>query len=127
MESSKPNMVHATVESRQASLASYINGFVLSVIFTLWAYIATVRHIWSHNTLMFGLLVLAVVQFIVQMFFFLHVGRETKPRWKLLLLFLMIVFVLIVVLGSIWVMYSLNNRMSPEQMNTYMLKQDGGI
>jgi hypothetical protein len=40
---------------------------------------------------------------------------------------LALVFVLIVILGSIWVMYNLNYHMTPTQMEQYMKRQDGGI
>jgi cytochrome o ubiquinol oxidase operon protein cyoD len=63
---------------------------------------------------------------VVQLFFFLHLGSETKPRWKLLTLFLMLIFAMIVLLGSIWIMYNLNYRMmrmSPQQINSYMTDQ----
>jgi len=127
MEEVSSNVVHATLPRKQASLSGYINGFILSIIFTVWAYVATTHHTWTHNKLIAALLVLASAQFLVQVFFFLHIGHETKPRWKLLLLVMMVIFVLILVLGSIWIMNNLNYRMTPDQMNTYMLKQDGGI
>ncbi|HET7320668.1 MAG TPA: cytochrome o ubiquinol oxidase subunit IV [Candidatus Saccharimonadales bacterium] len=127
MEEPVQNVVHATFQPKHATFLGYLNGFILSVVFTVWAYIATIRHALSRHTLIATLLTLAFAQFLVQLFFFLHIGHETKPRWKLLLLFMMIVFVLILVIGSIWIMYSLNYRMTPQQMNTYLLKQDGGI
>jgi len=113
------------MDAERGTPRSYTIGFALSIILTLVAYIARVKHVLSGKGLMAVLLGLAVVQFVVQLFFFLHIGRETKPRWKLLMLFLMIIFVLIVVLGSLWIMYNLNYRMSPEQINQYMKNQAG--
>jgi cytochrome o ubiquinol oxidase subunit IV len=122
-----PDLVVRTVEKDAGSLRSYVIGFVSAVVLTLAAFGIVNAHSLGGNGLVALLLGLAMVQFIVQMVFFLHVGHEAKPRWKQLLLIMMVVFAVILVLGSIWVMYSLDYRMSPEQINTYMLKQDGGI
>lgn len=109
--------------TERGTFASYLSGFILSLVFTLAAYFSAVHHIFSSLGLTVLLLALAIVQFVIQLFFFLHVGRETKPRWKLLTLFFMIVVALIVVIGSIWIMYNLNYRMSPQQINQYMQNQ----
>ncbi|MEO8785307.1 MAG: cytochrome o ubiquinol oxidase subunit IV [Candidatus Saccharimonadales bacterium] len=107
----------------RASLASYVSGFVLSLLLTVLAYSTVQRHSFGGNPLTVMLLALAILQVVVQLFFFLHIGSETRPRWKLLTLFLMLVFGMIVIFGSIWIMYSLNYRMTPHQINTYMTDQ----
>lgn len=106
-----------------ATLRSYVTGFVLSVGLTLWAYVMVVYRAYHGHALLAWLLGLALVQFVVQLWFFLHIGSETKPRWRRLTLVLMIFFVVVVVLGSIWIMYNLNYRMTPQQMNQYMTEQ----
>lgn len=110
-------------EKPSATLQSYITGFILSVGLTLWAYISVVHRSFKGHVLLAWLLGLALVQFVVQLWFFLHIGSESKPRWRRLTLVLMIFFVVVVVLGSIWVMYNLNYRMTPQQMNQYMTDQ----
>lgn len=110
--------------------ASYITGFLLSIFLTMVAYVAVVQHIFSGYGIVALIVGLALVQFLVQLFFFLHLGRETKPRWKMLVLSFMIMIVLILVLGSLWIMYNLNYRMmprTPQQINNYMKQQDGGL
>ena len=122
------SVIHGQMDTERGTRKSYVIGFVSSVILTLAAYVAATNHILSGKALMAGLLILAIAQFVAQLFFFLHIGREAKPRWRLLVLFMMIIVVLIVVLGSIWIMYNLNYRMSPKQMNQYMQNQsDGGL
>lgn len=107
----------------QASLASYTAGFILSILLTILAYSTVTRHSLVGNGLVFVLLALAITQAVVQLLFFLHVGSETRPRWRLLMLFLMLIFAMILILGSIWIMYNLNYRMTPQQMDKYMLDQ----
>lgn len=110
-----------------ASLAKYSVGFAGSLLITLVAYVLVTHHILVGNDLIAALAGLALVQFGLQLVCFLHLGSETKPRWKLLVLVFMIGIVLIIVGGSIWIMDNLNYRMNPQQMNTYMKNQDGGI
>ncbi|HVV67199.1 MAG TPA: cytochrome o ubiquinol oxidase subunit IV [Candidatus Saccharimonadales bacterium] len=122
------SVIHGQLDSERGTLRSYATGFVLSIVLTVAAYLLATHHALSGKVLMAALLGLAVIQFIAQLFFFLHIGRETKPRWRLLTLFMMITVVLIVVIGSIWIMYNLNYRMTPAQINQYMQKQaDSGF
>jgi cytochrome o ubiquinol oxidase operon protein cyoD len=58
------------------------------------------------------------------MVFFLHVGSERKPRWKIGVMVLMLCFVLILVVGSIWIMNNLNYRMTQRQVQQYLNSQD---
>ncbi|MCL4357316.1 cytochrome C oxidase subunit IV family protein [Patescibacteria group bacterium] len=77
--------------------------------------------------LILGLLaVLTLIQFLVQLFFFLHVGREFSPRFKLMMTTFMILVVIILVGGSLWIMHSLNGRVMPstKQKEQYMNAQD---
>ena len=62
-----------------------------------------------------------------RLYFFLHLGKETKPRWKLYVFGFMVSVVLIIVFGSIWIMNNLNYRMTPAQINQYMNSQGGGF
>lgn len=113
------------------TLAFYVSGFVLSLVLTLVAYYVAVNHTFMDLKLIIVLVELAILQFFVQLYFFLHFGSEGRPRWRLLTLVFMMVFVLIVVLGSIWIMHNLNYRMMPmshDQINQYMKEQaDGGL
>ena len=112
--------------SEHATLTSYVTGFVFSIALTVLAYIAATQHTLSRRMLISTIAGLAVTQFLVQLVFFLHLGRETKPRWKLLVFGLMILVVAILVIGSLWIMYNLNyNMMSPSDMNGYLHDQDG--
>lgn len=125
MDETRP--VVARHEAPEANLRTYVTGFILSVALTLAAYLMVTQHTLSSRLLIGAIVALALVQFLVQMFFFLHLGRETKPRWKLVVLAFMIVIVGILVGGSLWVMNNLNYRMTPQQINQYLKSQDGGI
>jgi len=116
---------HDIHERSHGSIASYTIGFLLAVILTMVAYVLTVRHVLAGNILVATLLGLAIIQLIVQLFFFLHIGRETKPRWRAVMLLMAIGVVVILVIGSIWIMYNLNYRMTPQQIQNYLRKEGG--
>ncbi len=112
-------------DSGQGSLASYLVGFVLSVLLTIGAYWLVVNHILIGWHLVGAIIVLAVIQLIVQLFCFLHLGRESKPRWNLFVLLFAALIILIVVIGSLWIMSNLNYRMmsSPSAIRQYLHSQ----
>ncbi len=120
------NMEHIT------SKKPYIIGFVLSIIFTLTAYIMVQIHVSSehsvisHEILIPAILTLAIAQLFVQLVFFLHLAREDGPRWKLAILISTMGIVLLIVVGSIWIIGHLNYNMmaSPSDMNQYINSQD---
>ena len=68
-----------------------------------------------------------LAQFFTQLLFFLHLGRETKPRWKLLVFLFMTMIVAILVFGSLWIMYNLNYHMTLQQMYQYLNNQGDGL
>ncbi|HVC36299.1 MAG TPA: cytochrome C oxidase subunit IV family protein [Candidatus Dormibacteraeota bacterium] len=107
---------------------SYAIGFVLSIALTVEAYVIALNHLagsagWA---LVLALVGLALTQMVIQLIFFLGLGRGPRPKLDLIVFFFMIVVVSILVLGSLWIMYNLNYRMtSPSQINNYLHLQDG--
>jgi cytochrome o ubiquinol oxidase operon protein cyoD len=122
---SKQTIVVSKHNAEHGSLRTYVTGFALSIFLTISAYLLVVQGHYSSTLIVAVIIILAIVQFLIQMFFFLHLGKEAKPRWKLYVLIFMIIIVLTLVIGSIWIMNNLNYRMSPQQMNTYMNNQSG--
>ena len=118
---------------KQGTLSSYIVGFVTSLVLTLAAFFVVVHPTYFHlasmgsGALLATILTLAMIQLIVQLYFFLHLGSETGSRWKLAMFVSTIVFVLLIVVGSLWIMGHLNYNMTPAQMNQYMQDQQGGF
>ncbi|HWT39836.1 MAG TPA: cytochrome o ubiquinol oxidase subunit IV [Dongiaceae bacterium] len=105
---------------------SYVVGFVLSIIATVVAYLFVTHHLWPKETLIYVVLSIAVIQLVVQMVFFLHIGRGS--HWKLITFSFTVLVVLIVVVGSIWIMDNLNYnmmRMTPHEIEQYMQNNEG--
>lgn len=107
------------------SAVSYIVGFSSAVVLTLMSYLSVVMHWFSGVQLVAVIMGLATVQLVVQLVFFLHLGREKKPRWNLTVFIFMLIILVIIVGGSLWIMQNLNyhTTMSPYETNQYMLKQ----
>lgn len=111
--------------------ARYITGFILSVSLTGLAFALVHIHVAHHhqypsdNFMMVALPALAVVQFFIQMICFLHLGRESKPRWNVWAVAFAATVVLILVIGSLWIMSNLNYRMmsSPVEIQRYVDSQ----
>lgn len=93
------------------SLKAYVIGFVASVLLTAASFLLVISQLLSGYAIIFALIGLAIVQAGVQLLFFLHVGQEAKPRWETLVFWFMVVVLLIIALGSLWIMYDLNSRM----------------
>jgi cytochrome o ubiquinol oxidase operon protein cyoD len=118
--------ISATVNHKQqGSYFSYTTGFAVSLGLTLLAYLTVTHHVFASWNLVFALAGLAVVQLAVQLIFFLHLGRA-KSHWNTMVFAFMLLVVLIIVFGSLWIMYGLNYRMmsSPEEVNKYMNSQE---
>ena len=110
-------------------LKNYLLGYILSLFLTFSAYFLIVNSRFSSLVDNILIIVLAILQFMIQILFFLHLGQERKPKWKLMVLVMMVLVVLILVLGSLWIMNNLNYRMmsSPQAINNYLKSQGGGL
>ena len=112
----------------EGSLTSYVVGFVLSIVFTLSAYaLVTGNHSLPIRGIVVGVVCLAIVQFGVQLVFFLHLGRGRTSRWNVVAFLFMLLVLGIVVLGSLWIMHNLDyhHDMTPAETDTYILQDEG--
>jgi len=86
------------------SLKSYILGFVLSIVLTIIPLVAVMNDMFNKSTTIVIILVTAVLQFLVQLIFFMHIREEDKPRYNLVSLVFAVLLLLTIVIGSIWIM-----------------------
>lgn len=92
------------------SIRSYAIGGILSLLLTFSSFALALFHPLTRSWLLLILIFLAFVQATIQLRFFLHVGQEAKPRWESLIFGFMLLLVLVIVLGSLWIMFDLNAR-----------------
>src|SRR4051812_47251620 len=107
------------------SLKSYVFGFIISLLLTFSAYLTATSSTLTPTFALSTILVLAFLQLIAQLIFFLHLGKETKPRWNLFMFFTTLIGIFILVVGSLWIMKHLNYRMMPQEMNDYIIQDEG--
>ena len=96
------------------TLKLYAIGFFGSLFLTGLSFSLAIEQFFSKKVLIIVLVFLALVQAFVQLLFFMHFGKEEKPRWMTLIFSFMALVLLIVVLGSLWIIFDLNNRVMPK-------------
>lgn len=107
------------------TITSYTIGFLASIVLTLAAYVAVVGHLFAGWVLLAAIFVLAFIQLMIQLVYFLHMGADVGSRWKVATFISTIGLVFIIMAGSIWIMNHLNYAMmaSPDAMNQYIDSQ----
>jgi cytochrome o ubiquinol oxidase operon protein cyoD len=106
---------------------AYVAGFVLSLLLTLIAYVAVEQHAGAQQMIIGTIVAAAFLQFIVQVYCFLHISGAASSRERLFALAFASLLIGILVIGSLWIMFSLQGRMMPDaaQMEQYMNDQGG--
>lgn len=96
------------------SRRDYATGFLLAAALTAVPFWLVMTHPLGNPGLT-GLVVmgLAAVQVVVHMVYFLHMNSRSEGGWTLLALLFTILLVVIVLSGSLWVMYHLDANMMP--------------
>ncbi|MDP4163394.1 MAG: cytochrome o ubiquinol oxidase subunit IV [Bacillota bacterium] len=86
------------------SIKAYIIGFILSIVLTIIPLVLVLEHLLSKSALVVSILVAAVLQFVIQLFFFMHIRDGEGPRYNVMALILGLVFVVTIVAGAMWIM-----------------------
>lgn len=107
-------MSGATHGSAHGGRRSYLIGFVLSVVLTAVPFwLVMTGALASMQATAITIVALAVVQIVVHTVCFLHVNTRSEGGWTLMAYAFTAVIVLIVIAGSLWIMYHLNTNMMP--------------
>lgn len=101
------NAAHGDHNGSHGSLKSYTIGFVLSIVLTIIPIVVVMNDLMSKTATFVTILIAAVLQFAIQLIFFMHLREEDSPRFNLISLVFGLVIIVTVVVGSIWIM--LNN------------------
>ena len=100
------------------SLGTYLTGLLLAAGISVLAFWLVLHHeIDGPRTAMIVLTVLAVMRLVVHVTCFLRVNSRTEEGWSVLALMFTAVVVVVVMIGSLWVMYHLNSNTLPAGMN----------
>lgn len=92
----------------------YARGFVLSLVLTAIPFALVMSGgVGTSATTALVVMAFAAVQIVVHMVCFLHMNTRAEGGWSMMALIFTAVLVLILMAGSLWVMYHLNANMMP--------------
>ena len=90
---------------------SYLTGVVLALILTLIPFAIAGYGLMPRSTALVVIAILAVIQVLVHLYFFLHMDPRTAPRENILTLGFAAVLIFIMIGGTLWIMLDLHHRM----------------
>lgn len=96
-----------------ATRRGYLIGFLLSVVLTAIPFWLAMTGVLPAQATAVIVTLLALAQIVVHTIFFLHVNTKAEGGWTLLALVFTAIIVMIVILGSLWIMYHLHGNMMP--------------
>jgi cytochrome o ubiquinol oxidase operon protein cyoD len=97
-----------------ASLHGYLLGFMLAGILTAIPFFIVMGNLISSSRVTgMVLLILAAIQMVVHVIYFLHMDFRSEDGWNMLSIMFMLLLVIITLSGSIWIMYHLDHNMAP--------------
>lgn len=101
-------------EDGHGTFKSYMIGFVLSVILTVIPFYVVMGDILGNAVWTVAIVfALGAAQMIVHIYYFLHVTSQAEEGWLAMSIGFTVLLVVIVMTGSIWVMFNLQENMMP--------------
>lgn len=117
---------HEEHDDLHVTSGDYIKGFILAVILTVipfWLVMSDAIQDRSTAVMVLGLF--AVVQVVVHMVYFLHMNGKIQGGWTMMSTIFAVVFVIITLAGTLWVMFHMNTNMMPSHAELPALTQPG--
>lgn len=111
--SADPAHSHGDTHGHAFSRRSYLLGFLLSVVLTAIPFWLVMTGRFDATTTAIVIVALAFVQILVHTYFFLHVNTHAEGGWTLMAYLFAAVIALIMIAGSLWIMYHLNANLMP--------------
>ena len=105
------DIIDEKLEASKSAMRSYVIGFVLSIVLTLIPYYLVTERVFGDESLVLGVTLFGILQLLVQVVFFLHLHKKSKPHWNMIIFSFTLLIVAFLVIGSLWIMYHLNMNM----------------
>ena len=93
-------------------LRHYLIGFGLALLLTAVPFAAVAFELLPRAATLIVIFIAAIIQIIVHLRFFLHLDLTETPRENLLAIAFAALLILIMIGGSLWIMFDLNSRMA---------------
>lgn len=97
---------HHDAAAHGASYKSYIIGFVLAVILTLIPFWLVMEGNLSKGDTLIAIFLMALVQLVVHVYFFLHINSSKEQRMNLAVFLYTGLVVAIILAGNAWIMFN---------------------
>ena len=101
----------STTSDDGRSLRSYLTGFVLALILTVIPFGLVALGALPRMPTLIIIAVLAVIQVLVHLRYFLDLNLSSTPRENLFAIAFATILIVIMVGGSLWIMFDLHHRM----------------
>jgi cytochrome o ubiquinol oxidase operon protein cyoD len=96
-----------------ASFKPQFIGFVLSFVLIIAAYRIVTHHHLSNGFLSMTICGVAIIQVLIQLIFFMHLGLESKPHWHSITFLFTLLVIILIIGGSLWIMNNINYNLMP--------------
>ncbi len=100
-------------DASHGTVKSYLIGFMLSLVLTGLSFGLVMSGIWPRHIAIPALIGLCVVQLLVQLVYFLHLGTSKSQRENVTTFVFTLLIIFIIVGGSAWVLHNMNANMMP--------------
>jgi cytochrome o ubiquinol oxidase operon protein cyoD len=97
--------------NRNVTTKTYLIGLGLALVLTAIPFGVVAAHALPNTSALAVIAGAAIVQVVVHLRFFLHLGLKRSSQENLLVLCFTVVLIVIMAGGSIWIMLDLNRRM----------------
>ena len=103
--------MHPSTTASEHGLKSYLTGFALALALTAISFGLVAMGLLPKVPTLIVIAVAAVIQVLVHLRYFLHLDLSTTPRETILAIVFAAVLIFIMVGGSIWIMFVLQQRL----------------
>ena len=108
--------MHGHSDHAHATVRGYLTGFILSVILTAIPFWLVMGGVMENKTGTVAIiLALAAVQIVVHVIYFLHMDAKAEGGWNLMSFLFTATLLIIVLAGSLWIMFHLRDNAHPHQ------------
>ena len=97
--------------ANSGTLMAYTKGFILSIVLTAIPFALVIRGVLPRTGTLVAIFSTGVVQILVHLYYFLHLNTSSKARWNLMAMLFALLIMILIVGGTIWIMYHLNYRL----------------
>lgn len=93
------------------SVRSYVIGFILSVVLTAAAFGLVMQQALGPTESIIAIAVLAFIQIVVHLVFFLHMNTSSSQRWNVIAFGFTVMVAVILIGGTLWVLHNVGAHM----------------